>query len=321
MLDRLYESWRARRVLIIGGTDQQTAFVQALLDTLGAKAARIPPCMQAETLCRALSAGRISAVIVPQAHTLSVGKDAVEHLRALDVLLTEVREAGVPLLILGSDVSVYRAQSRPWYAREEDLTGGQTRDGLIQSILQLYADGASRALLGDAISTLIVRYMPSLGGQSPSVVQYTRWCHALMHRELITVEHPSMQGIFLHPLEAACGMLTLGARFFAGEEPRSGTFNLGAGPQNLCANRSAALRFISRHGGTRPITECEPPLTFMPPLLDGSRARLLSGVRCLLTGDEALSMLFELEQAKAQGEENLQSVMNSQVQTYLERLS
>lgn len=323
MIDKLYESWRARRVLLVGGPDLQTLFTQALLEELGAKTARIPTGSSSETLCRALSAARIGAVIVPRAHALAETADPIAHLSALQTLTTEVREAGVPLLILCSDVSVYRARPRPWYAREEDLTGGQTREGLCQSLLQLYAEGAARGLMGDAVCTLIVRHMPCLGGSSPLSAQYTAWCRTLLRGELIPVEHPSMQGVFLHPLEAACGALMLGARFFSGDTgvDESCIFNLGAGPHNLCANRSAALRFVARQGGTRPIQESEPPLAVSPPLLDGSRARLLCGARCLFSADEALDMLLELERAGQEDEKALPGVIREQVQRYANRLA
>ncbi len=323
LIDKLYESWRARRVLLVGGPDLQTLFTQALLEELGAKPARIPSGTNSETLCRALSAGRIGAVIVPRAHALAEGVDPIAHLSALQTLTTEVREAGVPLLILCSDVSVYRAHPRPWYAREEDLTGGQTREGLCQSLVQLYAEGAARGLIGDAVSTLIVRHMPCLGGSSPLAAQYTAWCRALLHSELIPVEHPAMQGVFLHPLEAACGALMLGARFFSGDAAaeESCVFNLGAGPHNLCANRSAALRFVARQGGTRPIQESEPPLAVSPPLLDGSRARLLCGARCLFSADESLDMLLELERAAQADESALPDVIHEQVRRYASRLA
>lgn len=323
MIDKLYESWRARRVLLVGGPDLQTRFTEALLEELGAKTARIPAGTNPETLCRALSAARIGAVIVPRAHALAATADPVDHLSALRTLTGEVREAGVPLLILCSDVSVYRARPRPWYAREEDLTGGQTREGLCQSLAQLYAEGVARGLAGDAVRTLIVRHMPCLGGSSPLATQYTAWCRALLSGALIPVEHPAMQGVFLHPLEAACGALMLGARLLDGDTGagESCVFNLGAGPHNLCANRSAALRFAARHGGTRPIQESEPPLPIAPPLLDGSRARLLCGARCLFSADEALDMLLEIERARQEDEKDLPGVIREQVQRYANRLA
>lgn len=317
LLDKLYAAWRARRVLLVGGADRQSQWMQTFLEELGAKPARIAPGASAEMLCRAMSEARISAVIVPKAHALAAEDDLIAQLTALRTLLTEAREAGVPLVMLLSDADVYRAQQHPWYAREDDLTGGETQGGLIQSILQLYADGVSRALMGDAVSVQCVRHMPCLGGGHPSVAQYGAWCDALLSGELVGVEHPAMQGVFLHPLDVASGALSLGARFFSGEEPRTGIFNLGAGPHNLCANRSAALRLISRSGGTRPICESDPPLAAIPPLLDGSRVRLLCGVRSLISGDEALSMLLDVMRAAREGADAESAEITAQTQRYI----
>jgi len=321
LLDKLNANWGARRVLLVGGADRPTQFMEALLTELGAKPARIPAASGSETLCRAMTAGRISAVIVPALHALAPDRDAAGQLAALTTLLTEAREAGVPLTILCSEENVYRAQQRPWYAREEDMTGGETRAGLIQSVLQLYADGVSRGMCGDAVRTLCVRVPPTLGSGSPATAQYTQWCRALLSDEVVRVRNPAMQGVFVHPLDAACGTLALGARFFAGDEPSAGIWNLGPGPQNLCANRSAALRLIARSGGTRPIEESEPPMGPALPLLDGAKARLLCGIKCQLTGDEALDMLLALERAAREGAEQELQAMRAQAQTYVGKLT
>lgn len=321
MLDKLYAAWRARRVLLVSGQDRQSQWMLSFLEELGAKAARIPPDASAEMLCRAMSEGRISAVIAPKADALSAEGSLIAQLTALSTLLNEAREAGVPLVMLCSSANVYRAQQHPWYAREDDPIGGETRDGLIQSILQTFADGVSRALMGDAVSVQCIRHMPCLGEGNPSVAQYGAWCDALLDGELVSVEHPSMQGVFLHPLDVICGALSLGARYFAGEEPCTGIFNLGAGPHNLSANRSAALRLISRSGGTRPICESNPPVDVVPPLLDGSRSRLLCGIRSLISGEEALSMLLELTRAARESKEAEMDEIRAQTQRYISLMS
>lgn len=317
MLDKLLSAWRARRVLIVGEADALTPWIQSFLGELGARPTRIAPTCSAQTLCQAMSDGRVSAIIVPAAHRLEVG-DLESQLRALSTLLGEAREAGVPLTILCSDENVYRTAQGVWYAREEDPIGGYTREGMIQSILQLYADGISRGLLGDAVTTLIVRHMPCLGSDNARTRQYSQWCRELLNGDILHVEHPAMQGIFLHPLDVASSVLMLGARFFSGEEMRENIFNIGAGPQNLCANRSAALRFIGRNGGTRPIAQSEPPLAAAPALLDGSRTRLLCGARCLIPGDEALARLLELMRAAQSGEQD--QAIAAQTRAYLERM-
>ncbi len=317
MLEKLLSAWRARRVLIVGCGDALTPWIYALLTQLGARPTCIKPGYTAESLCRAMRSGRISALIVPAAHALSSGSLETQ-LRAVSTLLDEAREAGIPLTLFCSDVSVYRACEHVWYAREEDPIGGRTHEGLIQSMLQLYADGMSRGLMGDAVTTLIVRHMPCLGSLHPSTRQYTQWCRSLMDDEPLYVEHPARQGIFLHPLDVACGVLMLGARYFCEEDMRENVFNLGAGPQNLCANRSAALRFQRQNGSARPLVESEPPLPPQSPLLDGSRAKHLCGTRCIIPGDAALCQLLGHLRATQSGEE--QTYIEAQTRTYLERI-
>ena len=317
VLDKLLSTWRARRVLIVGGKDALTPWMNAILSELGARPVCVTPGCGAEALCRVMNDGRVSAVIIPAAHTLHEGGLEMQ-LSALSTLLCEVREAGVPLTILCSDASVYRASEQVWYAREEDPLGGRTREGLIQSILQLYADGMSRGLLGDAVTTLLVRHMPCLFSDSPFTRQYARWCRELLAGEPLHVEHPGMQGIFMHPLDVACGALMLGARFLSGEDMQENVFNLSTGPDNLCANRSAALRLVNQHGGTRPLVESEPPLPPRSPLLDGSRARYTCGFRCRISAGAALSQLLEWTRAAQNGEEA--QVLVHQTRAYRERM-
>jgi len=317
MIQQLHAAWRARRVLLIGGADRMSLFMQALLDELGAKAARIaPPCAD-ETLHLSLSQGRISAIIVPGMRHLASG-GVSEYLAALSTLLTEAREAGVPLVILLSDDGVYRASGGPWYAQESDPIGGETPQGLIESLLEIYADGVSRGLLGDPVRTLCVRHLPCLGCGHPAAAPYSAWCRAAVQNLPLPVPHPGAQGVFVHPLDACCGALLLGARFFLGDAACTGAFNLGVCPGNLILNRSAALRFASAHHLTHPLRESEPPGAIALPIPDGARARLLCGARCQIPGEEALEQLFALEQA--QGFDAQQQEMRAQTQAYLERL-
>lgn len=319
MLHQLNTAWRARRVLIIGRADRVSLFAQAFLAELGARPARIAPGQDAETLCRALSEGRISAILVPCLRQLAPEDDLLAQLRALLTLLGEAREAGVPLTLLCSDAGVYRAGGGS--ALEEDPLGGETRDGLIQSLVQLCADGVSRGLLGDAVSVQCVRHLPLLGCGHPATAPYTAWCRALMDNRLIPVEHPGMLGAFLHPLDMCCGAALLGARFLAGDTRCTGAFNLGAGAQSLMANRTAALRFIRDNGGTRPIRETEPPLAPALPMLCGARARLLCGAQPILPGGEALNLLLALERAARSGQSAELAEIERQTKLYLARLS
>ena len=100
----------------------------------------------------------------------------------------------------------------------------------------------------------------------------------------------------------------------------TGAFNIGADAHNLMANRTAALRFIRQSGGTRPIRETYPPLVPSLPLLDGSRAHFLCGLRTAIPGDEALCMLLELHRACKRGYPAEESVVRKQTQDYIQRL-
>ena len=321
MIRHLHAAWRARRVLLVGGADRTCGFMQALLEALGARPARIPATADSETLCRAMQDGRVSVVIVPRAHALAPGEGLTAQLRTLLVLLGEAREAGIPLVMLLSDENVYRTDAHAWALSESCPIGGETADGLTQSLLQLLADGVSRGLLGDAVSTLIVRHMPCLGCGHPSVEQYSAWCRALMLSEVIDVHAPGAQGSFVHPVDVCLGALSLGARYLAGDRRITGAHNLGPGPQSLMANRSAALRFIRDHGGKRPIREREERTPTPLTLLDGAKARLLCGAQPFIPADEALSLLLRLEQAALRGYAQELCEIQTQTQDALRMLS
>lgn len=318
--DELYQAWRARHVLLIGQADRMTGFMHALLGELGAKCRSLSPASDTEALDRAMTHARISAVIVPRLDALAPGRSIPAQLDALLRLLGEAREAGVPLVILLSDAAVYRTHLSPWRIQEDDPTGGETRGGLIASLLQMAADGASRGLLGDAVSTIIARHPPCLGCGHPAVQPYTAWCRALDEGQLIDVPCPARSGVFVHPLDVCCGALLLGARYLLGDRQITGAFNLGAGAENTAANRTAALRFIRENGGTRPIRETEPPAAAALPLPDGAKARLLCGAQCMIPGPEALGLLLALERAARRGAKEEQRHMEEAARAYIQRL-
>jgi len=320
MIHQLHAAWRARRVLLIGSADRLTLHMQALLSELGARPAQLAPGSEPETLHRALTQGRVSAVVVPRMRLLTHG-DACSRLAMLAVLLNEVREAGVPLVILMSDENVYRASGHPWHAQENDPTGGETPEGLIQSILDLYADGISRGLCGDPVSVQIVRHLPCLGCEHSIAVQYSAWCRAILSGNAIEVCHPAASGVFIHPLDICCGTLLLGARFLLGDTGCTGVFNLGASNENIAANRTAALHLTHRLGLVRPICEREPPRSAPLPFPDGTKARLLCGARCRISGEDALLRLFETEQAAQNGAESELREIEEQTRAYLKMLS
>jgi len=320
MIHQLHAAWRARRVLLIGGEDRSTRFMQALLSELGGRTAQLAPGFDPETLHRALTAGRVSAVVVPCMRRFACG-GANAQLTALITLLDEVREAGIPLVILMSDENVYRASGHPWHAQETDPIGGETPEGLVQSILDLYADGVSRGLCGDPVSVQIVRHLPCLSCGHPAAAQYDAWCRAALSGEAIEVRHPAASGPFVHPLDACCGALLLGARFLLGDTSCTGAFNLGASGENRMPNRTAALRLMRRLGLSHAIRESEPPCAVSLPLPDGAKARLLCGARCRIPGEDALLRLFELEQAARLGPESEQREIEEQTQAYLRMIA
>ena len=200
MLEAMLEGWRGKRVLIVGDRGGLCAFLIAVLDEIGARPVCVSDRADAQTLCRALTAGRVSAAILPGEMT---GRSLPERLEATLTLTREVREAGVPLLLAMSDAAVYRGGGR---MNEAGEIGGRTREGLEASILQTALLGAARGLLGDAVRTMLVRHAPVLGEDCAA------WCDALLEGRTIRVRHPAARGVFVHPLDIVCCGLTLGAR-------------------------------------------------------------------------------------------------------------
>lgn len=317
MLQSLHAAWGARRVLLLGGEDRMTRFMRALLGELGARPACLPLDSGSEALSRTLTGGRVCCVIVPCLRDLRGSLD--EQLHALDALLVEAREAGVPLVMLLSDENAYRAAQHPWTVREEDPVGGETREGLFHAILQIFADGVSRGLLGDPVHVLCIRHLPCLGCGHPAVAPYDGWCRALDAGEPLTVPHPGAQGVFLHPLDVCMGSLLLGARFLLGDTACTGMFNLDAGARNLMPGRTAALRLCTRCGHARALEETEPPHPVLLPLLDGSRARHMCGAHPVMPGEEALLELLALSRAQQKGPDALEEAIHAQTAAFLAR--
>ena len=96
----MLEGWRGKRVLIVGDRGGLCAFLIAVLDEIGARPVCVSDRADAQTLCCALTAGRVSAAILPGEMT---GRSLPERLEATLTLTREVREAGVPLLLAMSD--------------------------------------------------------------------------------------------------------------------------------------------------------------------------------------------------------------------------
>lgn len=87
MLSQMSAAWRMRRVLICGSADSAAPQLCAWLAVLGARPACLSADAGSETLCRALTSGRVSAVIICSPP-------------ASPALLDEIRESGVPLALL-----------------------------------------------------------------------------------------------------------------------------------------------------------------------------------------------------------------------------
>ena len=319
MLDQLTAAWRARRVLLIGGPDMQNLCMQDLLFALGARPARIPPDSKPHTLNRAMTNGRVSAVIVPSMHALGTPGDLFSRLHALETLLGEMRETGIPLCILCSQEDVFA----PGLSSVDETSplGGKTQEGLIASLQQLYADGASRGLLGDAIPTILCRHAPCLGSDHPSVSQYSRWCRTLLRGHRAVIEHPSAQGTFFHPLDAALGALCLGARYFSGDTSCTGAFHLPPTSENRCTNRSAYLALAAMEGSTRASQETNPPCDVPFPLLRGDKTKKLCGYSPMLSARQALALLMEYERACVIGESAAQIKRAEQAEAFLKSIS
>ena len=303
MLEAMLEGWRGRRVLIVGNGNGLCAFLTAVLEEIGARPTRIDDTADAQTLCRALTAGRIGAAVLCGEMG---GGGLPERLAATLTLTEEIREAGVPLLMALSDAAVY--QSGAGRMSETAAVGGRTREGLEASILQTALLGAARGLLGDAVRTLLIRHVPILGGQCAA------WCDALLDDRPMEVENPTARGVFVHPLDIACCALTLGARALMQGE--GGVYHIGTDARSICTNRSAARRLSTRHFGTKPIAETETARADLPILLDGSAARRLCGAACRLDADQALDLLFAERQAAREGRE--EEAVRQMTRTYLE---
>lgn len=255
---KLTEVWRGRRA-VMAGSDP---WMETMLREIGVQVKHLAPDADVQTMCRTMQDERVHALILPSTKKNS---PAGRRLSMLERYLTEAREAGIPLTLMYSDEPVYLAEKG--IAREQDETGGQTHEGLIQSVLQLYADGVSRGLEGDPVQTLIVRRMPCSIEETADA-----WCRAVLEGKAIHVLSPDAWNIFQHPLDAAAAVLALGARYLSGEMDRGGIFNIGTNA--VCTNRDAALVFAQRHRNRCFFCE-DGEMGKMPLLLDGTKAQRL----------------------------------------------
>jgi len=91
--------WCLRRVLLAGENSGMLHAMRSQLCALGARPQSASNPVTAESLDRTLHEGRFSCVIVPDLLQLCSG-DAQARFAALDMILQEAREAGVPLVML-----------------------------------------------------------------------------------------------------------------------------------------------------------------------------------------------------------------------------
>lgn len=102
----MLSAFSLRRVLLAGEDGCMLRTMQTQLSALGARPVHLPGFCRAETMACALRKGRYACAIAPDLSLLGTGA-AQSRLAALDTLLFEAREAGVPLVML---LSVMQAE-------------------------------------------------------------------------------------------------------------------------------------------------------------------------------------------------------------------
>ena len=96
--------WSLRRVLLVGSASPMRSAMEAQLRGIGARIQPAPDPLTEEALCRTLHEGRYACIIMPDLPTLCPG-DSQARLAALNMLLGETREAGVPLVMMLGEAS------------------------------------------------------------------------------------------------------------------------------------------------------------------------------------------------------------------------
>jgi len=121
-------AWCLRRVLLAGEDGAMMRAMSEALGALGARIIRLPMPADSEALDHALHEGRTACIIVP-------GLGAADcPLHALDTLLLEAREAGVPLVMLLAE-----------------------KDASLSPLLR-HVQGCAQGLFGDPISVQCIRH-------------------------------------------------------------------------------------------------------------------------------------------------------------------
>ena len=126
-----------KRVLLSGSPCPMRSAMDAQLYAIGARTYFAPEPPTEEPLCRMLHEGRFSCVIVPELLRLGAGGTQA-RLTALNTLLSETREAGVPLIML--------------------LAGQSTQHADESAALFSQALGWARGAAGDPVSVQCIRH-------------------------------------------------------------------------------------------------------------------------------------------------------------------
>ena len=91
--------WSLRRVLLAGNSCPMYCAMESLLRAVGARIQPAPDPLTEESLCRILHEGRYACVVIPDLVRLCPDDPGARH-AALNILLGEAQEAGVPLAIM-----------------------------------------------------------------------------------------------------------------------------------------------------------------------------------------------------------------------------
>lgn len=133
----LLSEWSLRRVLLAGLPGDMLRAMESQLCAVGARPFHASVPFGEESLSRALQQHRCACVIVPDLLALHPC-DPQARLAALDMLLFEAREAGVPLaLLLGRAAAAHRDETAQLFS---------------------LGQGWARGAFGDPVSVLCIRH-------------------------------------------------------------------------------------------------------------------------------------------------------------------
>lgn len=117
--------WSLRRVLLSGNPCPMRSAMGMQLRALGARVRLAPDSPTEETLSRLLHEGRYACVIIPDLAQICAG-DVQAGFAALNMLLSEAREAGVPLAMILCAASC--AERAPLFSHAQGWAQGTCGD-------------------------------------------------------------------------------------------------------------------------------------------------------------------------------------------------